>query len=250
MPITESLIRSPVGYNMDVLAERLRHVMPLLDLESWKTILDIGAMDGWEATNMARVFTDARLYAFEPVKANCDRCLVTYNTQPMSIRGRIMLSNLALTDTTGPMKFWAVDEETARNYPGKGKVNIGMGSPLKLKNPDTWPWEHNAQMEIDVTGYRLDDWCAETNIAKVDAIWMDVQGSELYVLRGAEKTLDNVQCIMTEAGIVPYYENHTLKPDIDAYLEGLGFMEVETARELPHDVEVNAIYVNKRFIKQ
>lgn len=249
MPVTNALITNPIGYNMDVLAERLRHVMPLLDLESWKTIMDIGAMDGWEGTNMAKVFTDAAVYAFEPSPPNCERCHNTYMLQPQSIRNRITLTNIALTDKTGPMKFWAVDEEKARNFPGKGKVNIGMGSPLKLKNPDMWPWEHNAQKEIDVVGYRLDDWCAEKGIAKVDVIWMDVQGSELYVLRGAEKTLENVQCIMTEAGIVPYYEGHTLKSDIDAYLGSLGFFEVEQARELPHEVEVNAIYVNKRFVK-
>lgn len=250
MAVTESLIRTPIGYNMDVLAERLRHVIPLLDLASWKTICDIGAMDGWEGTNMAKVFTDAVVYAFEPSTANCERCEKTYMLQPQQIRSRIRLVNAVLTDKTGPMKFWAVDEETARNYPGKGKVNIGMGSILKLKDPDMWAWEHNSQMQIDVMGYRLDEWCVEAKVDKVDAIWMDVQGAELHVLKGAEKTLENVQCIMTEAGIIPYYEGHTLKADIDAYLGTLGFIEVEQARETPHEAEVNAIYVNKRFIKR
>jgi FkbM family methyltransferase len=249
MPIAESLISNPIGYNMDVLAERLRHVQSLLDLSSWRTILDIGAMDGWEGTNMAKVFTDARVYAFEPSKANVERCTKTYMLQPYSVRSRIALSNVALTDSTGPTKFWAVDEDTAASFPGKGKVNIGIGSMLKLKDPDMWPWEHNAQVEIDVQGYRLDDWCTEAKVDTVDAIWMDVQGAELHVLKGAANTLSNVQCIMTEAGLVPYYEGHTLKTEIDEYLTTLGFAEVEQAREQPHAVEVNAIYINQRFAK-
>ena len=51
MPIAEALLRNPIGYNMNVMAERLNHVKDLLDLSSWKTVLDIGAMDGWEGTN-------------------------------------------------------------------------------------------------------------------------------------------------------------------------------------------------------
>jgi FkbM family methyltransferase len=249
MPIAETLINNPIGYNMDVLAERLRHVQPLLDLHSWKTIFDVGAMDGWEGTNMAKIFTDARIYAFEPSKNNVERCTKTYMLQPYSVRSRIALSNIALTDITGPMKFWAVDEDTAANYPGKGKVNIGIGSIFKLKDPDMWPWEHNAQMQVDIQSYRLDDYCVAANIDSVDVIWMDVQGAELKVLQGAQDQLANVQCIMTEAGLIPYYEGHTLKTDIDAYLTSMGFIEIEQARELPHAVEVNAIYVNQRFLK-
>ena len=71
MAITEALLRSPVGYNMDVLAERLNHLRSVVDLESWRTILDVGAMDGWEGTNLAKVFPDTRIYAFEASRNNC-----------------------------------------------------------------------------------------------------------------------------------------------------------------------------------
>ena len=130
MAIQDALLRNPIGYNMDVLAERLGHLNGLLDLNSWRTILDVGAMDGWEGANFAKVFTDARIYAFEASKANCERCTKTYMAQPYATRSRIGLSNIALTDVTGPMKFWAVDEAAA--MAAKDKVNWGMGSMLKL----------------------------------------------------------------------------------------------------------------------
>lgn len=247
MPIAEALLNNPVGYNMDVLAERLNHVRDVVDLGSWRVILDIGAMDGWEGINMAKVFTDARIYAFEPSRENCDRCVKTYMTHPYAIRSRVALSQVALTEKSGPLDFFAVDEAKAQAT--KGKVNMGMGSVLELVDPDMWPWEHNAQTKTQVSGYSLDDWCRETNVQKVDAIWMDVQGGELHVLKGAAGMLPNIQVIMTEAGIKPYYHGHTLKPDIDAYLASLGFFELESARQQAHEYEVNAIYVNRRFAR-
>jgi len=246
MAIQDALLRNPIGYNMDVLAERLNHLRSVLDLDSWRTILDVGAMDGWEGTNMAKVFTDARIYAFEASKANCDRCTKTYMAQPYHVRARIGLSNLALTDVTGPVQFWAVDEEAA--LAAKDKVNWGMGSMLKLRDPDMWPWEHNAQKQIDVQGYRLDDFCVAAKIDTVDAIWMDVQGAELKVLQGAGKVLENTQAIMTEAGVEAYYEGHMLKPELDHFLQSQGFVELESARQQAHRYEVNTIYVNTRFV--
>lgn len=248
MPISNVLLENPIGYNMDVLAERLSHLRGVVDLDSWRTILDIGAMDGWESVNMAKVFTEAKVYAFEPSRTNCDRCVKTYMTQPASVRGRIALSSVALTESSGPIKFWAVDEDKAQQ--AKGKVNWGMGSMLQLMDPDMWPWEHNAQMGVDVRGYSMDDWCSEAGVPSVDAIWMDVQGGELHVLKGGINTLRNVQVIMTEAGVKPYYHGHTLKPDIDRFLDGLGFAELESARQQAHEYEVNAIYVNTRFDKR
>ena len=75
-------------------------------------------------------------------------------------------------------------------------------------------------------------------------MWVDVQGAELLVFKGAEKILKNTRIIMTEVGLKPYYEGHTLKPDIDAYLGSLGFKELEGAFELNgFDYEANTIYV-------
>lgn len=245
MAINDALIRNPIGYNMSVLAERLQHLIGVVDFNSWQTVLDVGAMDGWEGVNLARVFADARVHAFEPSKQNCERCVKTYMTQPYHIRSRISLSQIALTDATNPIMFYEVDEEKA--IAAKGKVNTGMGSMLKLENPDMWPWEHNAQREVSVPGYTMDDWCVESKVERVDAIWMDVQGAELNVLKGAVNTLANIQVIMTEAGVKPYYHGHTLKPEIDAFLAQQGFVELESAREQAHEYEVNAIYVNNKF---
>lgn len=77
-------------------------------------------------------------------------------------------------------------------------------------------------------------------------MWMDVQGAELLVLKGAEELLKRTKIIMTEVGLKPYYEGHTLKVEIDSYLAAHGFVELEGAFQLNgFDYEANTIYIRK-----
>lgn len=233
----------PDGHNMDVMAERLMHIINKIQTDKITTVLDIGSMDAWESINLARVFEDADVYTFEPVKANFEICELNVSQHPTDITDRIHLQRIALNDKTGAMTFWELDEVAAAK---RGKLNRGIGSKYQIMNPDMWPWEHNVQRPVTVVGYRLDDWCKENNISQVDAIWMDAQGAELDILKGAGSMLDTVQFIITEAGLKPYYHGHTMKSDIDAYLSEHGFIEWIPARRISHEYEADVIYLNTR----
>lgn len=247
MAVETSLLNNPVGHNMAFLAERLNHVRNIVDMDSWRVILDIGAADGWESSNFAKVLPDARVFAFEPVPSNQLRCQKTYGLMPIDIRSRITLVPAALGDVTGEIQFYAVDEEQARAF---GNVNYGMGSMLKIVDPKVLPWENSVQKQINAQCYRIEDWCDQNNIAQVDLMWVDVQGAELHVFKGAGERLRDVQVIMSEAGVQPYYHGHTMKAEIDEYLAGFGFVEIESARDPhPQGLEINAIYVNQRFMR-
>lgn len=237
-------ITSPTGHNMTVMAERLMHIINKIQTEKVLTILDIGSMDAWESINLARTFIDANVYTFEPVKANFEMCQQNVSTQDQSVQDRISLQRIALNNITGPMTFWELDEVAAAK---RGKLNRGIGSKYQIMNPDMWPWEHNAQRAVTVVGYRLDDWCRENKIEKVDAIWMDAQGAELDILQGAGSVLDTVQFIITEAGLKPYYHGHTMKADMDQYLLERGFVEWVPARRIAHEYEADVIYLNTRY---
>jgi hypothetical protein len=55
--------------------------------------------------------------------------------------------------------------------------------------------------------------------------------------------------ILTEVGIVPYYEGHSVKPEIDRLLKDeLGMDEVESSFEMADPYEANTIYINKERI--
>ena len=62
---------------------------------------------------------------------------------------------------------------------------------------------------------------------KYNFINIDVQGYELEVFKGAKKTLENIDYIMTEVNKDEVYENCAKIWEIDEYLEKYGFQRVE-----------------------
>ena len=57
---------------------------------------------------------------------------------------------------------------------------------------------------------------------------MDVQGYELEVLKGAEKTLEKIDYVYCEVNRAEVYENNAFIEDIDDYLSSYGMIRVET----------------------
>ena len=62
----------------------------------------------------------------------------------------------------------------------------------------------------------LDDFCRQESVAGIDLLKMDVQGFELFVLKGAQKTLSarKVGCIVLEVSFVSFYENQATPQDL------------------------------------
>ena len=57
---------------------------------------------------------------------------------------------------------------------------------------------------------------------------MDTQGYELEVLKGAQKTLEKIDCVYTEVNNTEVYENNALIEEIDQYLQKYDMIRVET----------------------
>jgi FkbM family methyltransferase len=224
--------------NQDNVFERVNKMINAIDLNGIKTIIDVGSAHGAEAADMARLWPDAMIYGFEPLPRHYDACAASLASLPAELSNRMRFEQLAANDTTGQISFYAIDETQSNNG--------GMSSKFKLVDPKFLPWENNVQKEITVDAVRLDEWCSKRHVYP-DLIWMDAQGAELDILRGAEGILDTVKVIMTEAGVKPYYEGHNLKPDIDAWLQGKGFVELAEGRKINpnHPWEIDTIYVRK-----
>ena len=76
------------------------------------------------------------------------------------------------------------------------------------------------------------------NPAETDVLVMDIQGSELLCLNGAEATLTNVQYIETEIATRPVYEGGVLYDELNSRLRELGFRRKTMIRRS----HMNAIY--------
>ena len=61
-----------------------------------------------------------------------------------------------------------------------------------------------------------------------DFLYMDIQGNEKYALKGAFKTLKNINAIFTEVNRAELYEGCTLVEELDELLKPFGLIRVET----------------------
>jgi FkbM family methyltransferase len=77
----------------------------------------------------------------------------------------------------------------------------------------------------DIEADALDTLLPSRGIAGVDFIKADTQGSELFVLQGAAKTLESsVVGVEVEAEFAPIYKDQPLFSDVDAFLRARGFL--------------------------
>lgn len=223
-----------------MVANRLAAMRDKVDLGNVKQILDIGSWHLGQSVEFANIFDGAQIDAFEPVPDSFKLCVDRRNGLDDARRKRIRIHNVAITNKQGSIPFYPVD-------PSKSSVpNVGASSMFKfIEGLNGSPFGQNlVQNEIQVKANTLDKWCKEHKVKEVDIMWVDVQGAELLVFEGAKNILKNTRIIMTEVGLKPYYEGHTLKGDIDKFLSDLGFRELEGGYEINvPEYEANTIYV-------
>ena len=89
---------------------------------------------------------------------------------------------------------------------------------------EIWPEVHFTH-DIELVSTTLDDLMADNNVevSRFQALVMDTQGSELLVLRGANRFLGEISLIKTEAADFESYEGCAMVDDLISYLEPFGF---------------------------
>lgn len=194
-----------------------------INLSEIKSIYDIGSRDCIEALYFHKEFPNTKITAFEPNDEQYQICL-------NAVQGKenIKVVNKALSNFIGTASFYKT--------PG----NIGASSLLK---PSFVPWTPNQQIVQSIAEVTTLDKYIKDNNDFVNLIWMDVQGNELYTLQGGKESLKEVKAIYCEAGVIPYYENHSLKADIISFLENQNFILIDDKLDWTH--ETNLIFVKK-----
>jgi FkbM family methyltransferase len=103
------------------------------------------------------------------------------------------------------------------------------------------------QESVDVDCTRLDDLLdelGETGVA-YNILNIDVQGAELLVLRGAERTLEFVDVINVEVSFAELYAGCAQIDEVDEFLEQRGFVRVELSCPY-HHTWGDAVYLRHR----
>ena len=228
----------------NIAAKRVAFLLDKFNFDDVKVIADIGSWHGKQAIELAKIFPKAKILVFEPSPENKSECVNNILNSGINQNQFIFISD-ALSDLKGQCTFYILDTEKTSSS------NKGIGSLSKLKEGvngsfigDYWP-----QKEITVNTDTGDNILNLLNLPCFDLIWMDVQGAELKVLKGLSSTITKTKAIMTEAGEIPYYEEHSLLPDLDTYLSGKGFSQIKEAYSKvswASDIasEADVVYIN------
>lgn len=136
-------------------------------LNDGDTIFDVGAHIGWYAINFAKRFPNSQIYAFEPIE-------MTFEFLRKNI-GRNKIKNVTAFNYGCSNK-----EEERFLYYFKG--GSALASIENLIN-------HNNAQKVKCILKTIDKIVHDLNIQSVDFIKCDAEGSELFVIQGAEETI-------------------------------------------------------------
>ena len=92
--------------------------------------------------------------------------------------------------------------------------------PLTETGKKRWHLEQVEEVPIQVE--RLDDWVARHQLSAPDLIKLDVQGFELEVLRGAEKSLAQTKAVLLEASFQNFYQGQCRFDELVSWLAAAG----------------------------
>lgn len=216
------LLRRRPGASIDIDKKLIRKYLPLSPL-----IIDCGAHVGRDTIELARI-KGAIVYAFEPVAALYTSLLT--NTAGID---NVKCFNLALSDANC----------RAAMYISAG-ASDGSSSLLKPKghlqdHPDV-----TFDSEIEVECMTLDSWAVKNGLSKIDMLWLDMQGSELKMLKASPAILETVAVIHSEVSLKETYAGVEHYETFKAFLLGCGFKVIEEA--IPQGFDMgNVLFVRR-----
>jgi FkbM family methyltransferase len=140
----------------------------------------------------------------------CKEFLEKNDSQGASIK----LLNKALGDDNKILDFNLASNDSESSSFLKPKLHLSQ-----------YPWI-KFDSSIKIQSYRLDDVIEDPE--KYNTLILDVQGFELNVLKGATKSLNTINYVLTEINQAELYENCSLVSELDLFLSNLGFSRVET----------------------
>jgi FkbM family methyltransferase len=168
-------------------------------------VVDVGANFGWYTTQFAGlVGPSGAVYAFEPVPATFERLLE--HLELNALGDHVTAVRAAVSDSAGQATVYVFKSQSD----GCASLTLMDGR------------EHKA---IQAPLIRLDEYLDEVHVERVDFLKIDVEGSELAVLKGCERLLrrPDAPMLLVEVNDATSGAFGITRRDIWAHLVGLGY---------------------------
>jgi FkbM family methyltransferase len=178
------------------------------NLSEGSVFLDVGAHIGYFSIKAApKVGKTGRVVAFEP---NPETLVLLRDNVTVNKAQNVIVEPIACTDREQTLTLYAAPN-----------LNTGASS-LARENANISAEE--APRPYSVRGRPIDDVVRELNLERVDAMKVDVEGAEVYVLRGAVNTMKRFHPkIVVEIVERQLASMHTTPHDLIGLIEGAGY---------------------------
>lgn len=133
-------------------------------------IFDVGANDGDTALTALKEFPEAQVISFEPHPSTFAKLV-----QRIGSRARFRAINLALGSDAGEVEMFEYDESKVNSL----TPNAHFAKRFGLEARSIW---------VKLT--KLDTFCSENSIARIDLLKIDTEGFDLIVLEGCRSMLE------------------------------------------------------------
>jgi len=175
------------------------------------TIFDLGANLGQTARTYLELYPRSAIHSFEPFPDAFRELEHLASSEPRLHAHRFAVAESGGTRTLHTNKHSATNSLLVNAATADEIVGIpGLMNPVGA---------------IDVDVVTLDGFCSEHGIERIDILKMDIQGSELMALRGAEHLLRGrrIGLIYTEVLFGTLYEGQADFSDLSIHLRDRGY---------------------------
>ena len=184
------------------------------------TLFDVGAHHGESINKFIKYFDFSSIHSFEASNKNFKHLKIKFKKNQQN---KIFLNNFGLSDLNKSLKIKEFMETSSTTLSGinqnskyyKRKIKVlGLKENKKIYN--------NSDVKLN----RLDDYCEEKKINKIDLLKIDTEGHEYFVIKGSTNALTKIKYIYFEH----HYDDMLIKgykySDIHDFLKKYNFIRI------------------------
>lgn len=199
-----------------------------------KGVIQIGAAFGEEIDAFQQRNIKNQIY-IEPISEQI--LLIKDKIDKQKIDAKIY--NIAISDFNGEANFYISKECTHSS----SLLEFDSGA---IKYGDTLQNSGTRTVKVKTLDSLVED--EYININKYNLLYVDAQGGEYNIVKGAEKTLKNIDFFFTEVNIIELYKGVVLFDKFNEYVKSLEFTLVGLDPLIgSHGSQKEALYINNKL---